>query len=149
MKRSLFLEVGGFDAFLKGNGYEDVDLWIRLYGSVSFEFIPEALVQYRIDHKHRVKKKVSFETASENHLYMYKKLEARFGSDPDLKEGMNRFLAAVHAHKGKACVFRGDPKQARGHFKEAYRLDPENKRHGRRYWRTFLPSVLQRHTYSR
>jgi glycosyltransferase involved in cell wall biosynthesis len=148
MKKSFFLEVGGFDPHFKENGHEDVDLWIRLYDKVPFVLIPEALIQYRLDHQHRKKKRRSLEVEAANGLYLYQKLESRFRNDPSKKEAMDRLLSVALANQGKVLLLNGELQEARGCFREAYRACPQQKRNWWRYWRTFLPAVLHRYIFS-
>jgi hypothetical protein len=144
MKRSLFLEVNGFDTAFKENTHEDVELWARLYDKTLFFFIPEPLIQYRWDNEHRKSNKRSLEVQSFNYLHLYKKLEARFHGDPSKREALDWILAVVHANRGKEVALKGEFKEARYHFKEAHRLNPLGKRNRWRYVRTFFPSRLHR-----
>lgn len=144
IERSVFVRVGGFDPTFKENTHEDVDLWVRVYDQVPFSFIPEPLVQYRRDHPHHKQKKRSFDIESENYSLLYQKLDVRFHGDLTKKEAMNRLLAMVLANKGKKLAHEGRFTEARSQFREAYRLNPANKRNRRRYLRTFLPSSWHR-----
>ena len=144
MKRSLFVQVGGFDSTFKENTHEDVDLWVRVHDEAPFSFIPEPLVQYRRDHRHHKQKKRSFDVESENYFQLYQTLKARFHSDPSKKEAMDRVLSMVLANKGKKLAHEGRFTEARTQFREAHRLNPSNKRNRRRYLRTFLPSSWHR-----
>lgn len=149
MRRSLFLEAGGFDEGYVENTHEDVDLWCRIHGPVRFHFLPEALVQYRWDHRHHKRKRRSFEVEAANYQRLYEKLEARFGADPSLREALDRVQAAVEGNRGKQLAFEGRFREARDHFRTAYRLYPANKRNRRRYLRTFLPPALHRMVFPR
>ena len=147
MRRSVFLHVGGFDSTFKENTHEDVDLWVRLYDTVPFSFIPEALVQYRRDHQHHKRKKRSFDIESENYSHLYEKLKVRFQKDPSKKEGMDRLLSMVLANRGKKLAHERRFTEARSQFREAYRLHPANRRNRFRYLRTFLPSSWRRFVF--
>ncbi|MFC1888281.1 glycosyltransferase [Thermodesulfobacteriota bacterium] len=149
MKKSLFMDVGGFDPEFIENTDEDIDLWVRVYDKVPFHFIPEALVQYRRDHQHQMKKRRSFEVESANFLHLYQKLESRFRNDSSKKEAMDGLQAVVLAGKGKAFAFHGEFKQARDCFKKALELAPDNRRHKWRYLRTFLPVCFHRYIFPR
>ena len=149
MKRDLFLDAGGFDSGYVENTHEDVDLWVRLHGEVAFHFMPEALVRYRRDHRHHKRKRRSFEVEAANFQRLFGKIEARFGADPEKQEAMDRLRATFHGVKGKELAFEGRFEEARAHFREARRLDPENKRNRWRYYRTFLPGRLHRLVFGR
>ena len=140
IRRSIFVQIGGFDSTFRENTNEDVDLWVRVYDKVPFSFIPEPLVQYRRDHQHHKQKKRSFDIESQNYFHLYQKLNVRFQGDPSKKEAMDRLLSMVLANKGKKLVHEGRFSEARSQFREACRLNPSNKRNRRRYLRTFLPS---------
>jgi len=147
IRRSIFVQIGGFDSTFRENTHEDVDLWVRVYEKVPFSFIAEPLVQYRRDHKHHKQKKRSFDTESENYFHLYQKLNVRFQGDPSKKEAMDRLLSMVLANKGKKLVHEGRFSEARSQFREACRLNPSNKRNRRRYLRTFLPSSWHRFVF--
>jgi len=149
MKKSLFMEVGGFDTQFIENSDEDIELWVRVYEKAPFHFIPEALVQYRRDHYHQKRKRRSFEVESANFRHLYQKLEARFRNDPSKREALDGLRAVLLAHKGKALALEGDFGQARDCFREASRLAPHNKRHKWRFLRTCFPSSLRRYLFPR
>jgi glycosyltransferase involved in cell wall biosynthesis len=149
MKKSLFMEVGGFDTEFIENSDEDIDLWVRVYEKAPFHFIPEALVQYRRDHHHQKQKRRSFEVESANFCHLYEKLDARFRSDPSKREALDRLQAVFFANKGKALAIDGDFLQARHWFREASRLAPHNRRNKWRFLRTYLPPSLHRHLFPR
>lgn len=149
MKKSLFMEVGGFDTEFIENSGEDIELWVRVYEKAPFHFISEALVQYRRDHYHQKQKRRSFEVQSVNFHHLYQKLEARFRSDPSKREALDWLQAALLAYKGKALAIEGDFRQARHRFREACRLSPHNKRHKWRLLRTYLPPSLHRYLFPR
>jgi hypothetical protein len=149
MKKSLFMEVGGFDTEFIENSDEDVELWVRVYEKAPFHFIPEALVQYRRDHYHQKQKRRSFEVESANFRHLYEKLEACFRNDPSKREALDQLQAAFLANKGKASAMEGDFGQARDLFREASRLAPHNRRNKWRFLRTYLPPSLHRYLFPR
>lgn len=147
MKKSLFMEVGGFDTEFIENADEDIELWVRVYEKARFHFIPEALIQYRRDHSHQKRKRRSFEVESANFRHLYQKLETRFQKDPSKREALDGLRAMFLAHKGKALAREGDFYQARNYFREASRLAPHNKRHKWRLLRTYFPISLHRYLF--
>jgi len=149
MKRSVFLEEGGFDSGFVENTHEDVDLWVRLHQRIPFVFLPEALVQYRWDHRHHQRKRRSFQVEYANTLRLYRKIEGLHGSDPGRREPLDRLLARVEAMSGKDLAFQGRFREAREHFRRAMQLDPANRRNRWRVWRTFLPARWHRAIFNR
>jgi glycosyltransferase involved in cell wall biosynthesis len=147
MKKSLFMEAGGFDTGFIENSDEDIDLWVRVYDKALFHFIPDALVQYRRDHGHQKRKRRSFEVESANFRHLYQRLEARFQDDPSKREALNRLQAMFLANEGKALAFEGDFERARHCFREASRLAPHYRRHKWRFLRTYLPASLHRYLF--
>ena len=148
IKKSHFQEAGGFDEALIEHGYEDVDLWIRLYSKIPFVFMPEALIQYRFDNKQRKGRKRRFEAEAANGLYLHAKLVKHYADDPSMTDDLNRLLAVAHANQGKVFLFDGKVEEARAQFKEAYRVFPTEKKNKWRYLRTFLPSIVHRYVFS-
>jgi len=149
MKKSLFVEVGGFDTGFIENCDEDIELWVRVYDKAPFHFIPGALVQYRRDHYHQKQKRRSFEVEAANFSHLYQKLEARFRDDSSRREALDGLQAVFLANQGKALAQEGKFKQARQCFREASRLAPGNKRHRLRILRTYLPSSLHQYVFPR
>lgn len=75
-RRSVFDQAGGFDESL--SGYEDDDLFLRMFPLTCFEFDPKSLVQWRT---HSSSCSHSERMARSRRLY-FKKLVERFPDDP-------------------------------------------------------------------
>jgi glycosyltransferase involved in cell wall biosynthesis len=148
MKKSLFVQVGGFDAGFRENKEEDIDFVVRVHATNPLLFIREALVQYRIDTKYKTSKRRSAEVMAENFMRLHRKLDERFGNDPEKREPLDRILAMAMVNRGKALASAGDFKAARAHFREASNLS-RSWRHKWRYLRTLLPLPLRRLAFPR
>ncbi len=141
MKRSIFLQHGGFSTEFIGNAHEDVDLWARLAKHIDFYFIEESLVQYRVqeDKVYSLGKDIDY--LSLNCMTLYRRLSKLYEHDPSMKKhlrGIRDFDARRRSKIGKKLAREGDFLTARHHFKIAWQMS-KNSKHISRYLRTYLP----------
>ncbi len=163
MKRDLFLNQGGFSPDFVGNAHEDLELWSRLCQVTDFFFIPEPLVQYRMDIMKYVKrggtrKKISKEQMRkmymaedssykyQNAITLYNKIYALHGKDTQMRKPLERILTMEGKRQSTLGTYyarEGDYKEARKRFQRAWQIDKRMK-HLNRYIRTALPKRWSR-----
>jgi glycosyltransferase involved in cell wall biosynthesis len=124
IRRECFDTVGLFDETLRSA--EDWDMWIRLSRHYQFDFVPEALIQYRM-HGSQMSSKLA--TMSR---YQLEVMERAFREDPidggdvALKQ---RALAYIHFDAGDGYLALREFAQARKHFLQAIALTPQETRY--------------------
>ncbi len=138
VRRRIFDRLGGFFAPMRS--YEDMDFWTRARELGEFEYLPRALVVYRV-------------TPAAERLVKYEQSYALFVARVTERYGAaaRPLLRAIrHAHatalgsRGLGAMNRGEMGEARRSFIRALRYEPAGLRNGLRLARTFLPRSLAR-----
>lgn len=138
MRRTAIEAVGGFDEQLQG--FEDLQLWIRLAARFQFGMVDHILV----DVEHRPDSQAHrYMMMAESGITMYTTLHKHFPSiPPDWKDIISTRLAALHAELGRLHYCERNMSSAREHLAIA-------KLHGAKIglvetMKTFLPAGLLR-----
>ncbi len=137
VRRSTFEQLGGFFAPMRS--YEDMDFWMRAREMGEFEYVPRALVVYRV-------------TPASERLVKYEQSYALFVERMTTRYGaaVRPLIRAIrHAHatalgsRGLIAMNRGAMAEARRSFIRALRYEP-GLRNALRLARTFLPRTIAR-----
>jgi glycosyltransferase involved in cell wall biosynthesis len=138
-KRS-FEKAGGFDERLIG--YEDDDLWIRMWPLCRFDYLPEALVKWRI---HRNSSSES-QLMERSRQIFYQKLMSHFANDPFMRGVVRKRFYNVYGSRGTQLLRRGEKTRARAHYWMALRNRPYAPLMLCRWLSTFFPYRIVRMT---
>jgi len=138
-KRS-FEKAGGFDERLIG--YEDDDLWIRMWPLCRFDYLPEALVKWRI-HRNSSSESPLMERSRQ---IFYQKLMSHFADDPFMQGVVRKRFYTVYGSRGTQLLRRGEKTRARAHYWMALRNRPYAPLMVCRWLSTFFPYRIVRMT---
>ena len=121
-RKSVLMEVGGFDAGLRGP--DDWDLWMRLAVRYSFAYIPEALYQYR----HHARQHTQH--GGTQMLRDLLVVMERWLRSPEICRQAGRrtilsSMARLHDNCATARVNQGEMREARAHYIAALRARPK------------------------
>lgn len=133
-RKRWFDAVGGFDGSL--SGYEDDDLWIRMWRVCRFHYFPEALTRWRI-HPQSSSETPRMERSREIFL---DKLMRTYGDDPFMRGVVLRRTYNVYRTRGTQLLRRGEARRARRHYWSALRSRPWDGMVLARLSCTFLPA---------
>ncbi len=138
-RKECFAQVSGFDTRL--SGYEDDDLWIRLWPVCRFHYIPKALIKWRIYLSS------SSETAlmERSRKIFFQKLIDSYGDDPFMRSVVTQRSYNVYKNRGTQLIRRGEARRARLHFLNALRSRPHALMLLPRLACTFLPAPVFRY----
>ena len=141
-RKRWFEKVGGFDECLMG--YEDDDLWIRMWPTCRFAYVPEALAKWRV---HRTSSSESLLMERSRQIF-YQKLMSQFANDPYMQGVVRKRFYSVYRSRGTQLLRRGEKTRARAHYWMALRNRPCAASMLCRWAFTFLPRRLIRLTDS-
>ena len=140
LKRSLFLQAGGFSKTFPANYHEDFELFARLAHIEPIHFIPRSLVKYRLSFSET---KDHFRDANWpillNHLWQM------WSKTPEKQAFLLPYYSHYFSKQGKNLLRSGKYREAREHFRISFRFSPFYWRNLRRWGASYFPMVHHRH----
>ncbi len=136
LKRSLFLQAGGFSKAFPAHYHEDFELFARLAHAEPIHFIPRSLIRYRLlfseDKKH-------FRDA--NWPILLSHLWQLWSSTPAKQAFLLPYYSHYFSKQGKSLLRSGKYREAREHFRMSFSFRPFYWRNLRRWGASYFPSV--------
>lgn len=139
LKRSLFLQAGGFSKTFPANYHEDFELFARLAHTEPIYFIPRGLVRYRL-----LFSETKDQLRDANWPILLSHLWQMWSSAPEKQAFLLPYYSHYFSKQGKNLLRSGKYREAREHFRMSFRFRPFYWRNLRRWGASYLPSVRRR-----
>jgi glycosyltransferase involved in cell wall biosynthesis len=139
LKRSLFLQAGGFSKSFPANYHEDFEFFARLAHTEPIHFIPRSLVRYRLSFSET---KEQFRDA--NWPILLSHLWQMWSGTPEKQAFLLPYYSHYFSKRGKSLLRSGKYREAREHFRISFRFRPFYWRNLRRWGASYFPSVRRR-----
>lgn len=123
MRKTLFVEIGGFDTNFQGNYHEDFDFFARVSKVFGMHFMTQSLVQYRV---HQISNREAKNDChrKENWSVLLNSLWDLWRDEPEKQACLLRYYAKSFSERGRYHLLSGDTQKAKNFFRLARSYRP-------------------------
>jgi glycosyltransferase involved in cell wall biosynthesis len=139
LKRSLFLQAGGFSKAFPAHYHEDFEFFARLAHTEPIHFIPRSLARYRL-----LPSAAKDQFRNSNWPILLSHLWQMWSGAPEKQAFLLPYYSQYFSHQGKILLRSGKYREAREHFRISFRFRPWSWKNLRRWGVSYFLSARRR-----